>query len=257
MNSSKIAVVIFALCALTSQGEELKKLSDLNLALLDKPYDKLTEAQRKERDEVGYWKSIIENGGEMNVPGTPKGRIRFVNLQTRVPTDKLKKVLAAFETSLAFDVAFADADCDAQLKVRIVEKPDAPALLVAPDDAWAEVNVAKLADAKTKPAFLAARTRKEILRAFAYLTAGSTYGTPLYQRPASLRAFDEIADESFPIDIIMRANKHLGSMGLKAVEQSTYRDVLTMGYDVAPTNGYQKAIYDEVKKTHPFTKSVK
>ena len=256
MSSKMMVAVALSLCAAFA-GAEVKKLSDLNMDILKIPYNKLTDAQRKERDEVMYWSSLIEDGGEMRMPGTPSGTIRYINLQKKVPAEKLKRVLKAFEPSLRYDIAIVDADCAATLKINIVDKPDAPALLVAPDDAWAQVNVAKLGDEKTKPPFLAARTRKEMLRAFAYLTAGSTYGMALYQKPESLKSFDDIADEDFSIDIIMRATKYLGAMGVRPIEESTYKSVLFAGYDIAPTNEYQKAIYENVKKVKPFTKKAK
>lgn len=188
-------------------------------------------------------------GGDLTFPGTPSGTIRFVNLQKRVPVAKMSSILELFHSTMAYDVKIVDADCEATLKIKIVDDAQSPTLLVAPEDRWAQINVAKLSDAKaeSKPAFLASRLRKEMLRAYAALVFGSTYGTDLFSFVSKPAALDDIADEVMPIDLIMRSGSNLRKLGLKPEQVGTYRSFVNQGYDIAPTNDYQRAIYEKIK----------
>lgn len=212
------------------------------------PYAKMTPDQREKRAELMRRIDMIENGGEMVTPGTPRGTIRFVNLQKTVPAASLAKALDAFGALMSFDVAIVDdANCKASLLIKIVEDPVAPALLIAPEDGWAQVNVTKLGDEKTKPAYLAARTRKEMIRAFSFLTAGTSRDAALFGKINKASDLDKIADTGFALDVIMRSTNYLKGMGVKPREISTYRELVERGFEIAPTNDCQKAILDEVR----------
>lgn len=217
-----------------------------------------TNAVKKLTPEEEELRYLIKEGGEMNFPGTPRGVIRFVNLQKRVPVKEIESVLEAFHSTMAYDVQIVDADCDAEIKIKLVDDPAAPSLLVAPDDRWAQVNVAKLADEKTakKPPFLYARTRKEMLRAFGGVVMGSSYGAPLFSNIRAVKDLDDVSSEMFPIDIIMRANRNLKAIGLIPAQPGTYRSFVQNGYDIAPTNKYQEAIYNAIKAKRKLNKTV-
>ena len=245
-----IAVLSFAALA------EMKKPSPEDLKLIEKPYTKLTADEKARRNEAVRLRTLVETGGEMCYPGTPKGTIRYINLQSRVPAADLQRAVKAFGNLMDYDVQIVNADCPASMKIKIVDDPAAPVLLTAPEDKWAQVNVAKLGDAKTKPAFLAARTRKEMLRAFAFLAAGSQSEMPLCRPLKDVADLDQFAERGFTVDIIMRSKNYLELMGVTPRERSNYRAVISAGYDVAPTNDYQKAIYEEVKKTVKFDKKL-
>ena len=251
--------LLFAALAVLSfaSAAEIEKLSDEDLKLIDKPYKALTETERVRRREVMRLNNLIKNGGEMPYPGTPVGTIRYVNLQKRVASDDLRRALGVFGVMMQYDVAIVDADCEATLKIKIVDDADQPTLLVAPEERWAQINVAKLGDEKTKAPFLAARTRKEMIRAFAFLTAGSQSDLPMFTPIRNPSDFDQFAEHGFPVDIIMRSKNYLSRLGVEPLERATYRSVLLDGFDVAPTNDYQKAIYEEVRKTVKLTKKVK
>ena len=238
-------------------------LSPADIELLKKPYSKLTPAEKVQYDKANELRFIIEDGGEMNRPGTPAGKIRFFNCTKSVDTSKLAKIGKSFDEMMHYDVAIEDCDrqialanavqtrkeLKADLAVFIISDAALSALTVLPDDGVALVNAARLGDATTKPPFLAARVRKECLRAFAYLTAGSTYGTPLFARISDPSQFDDIAGESYPVDLMMRAQRYLSPLGFEPRQTTTYREALESGFDIAPTNDYQKAIYEKVKKS--------
>lgn len=236
---------VAARAAEAAEANTPMQLTDEQLKLIAAQYSSLTPEQRAKRTEAIHLQNLIRTGGEMPYPDTPRGTIRYVNLQRRMPAEMLEKVLRHFHSHLAYDVKIVDADCETSLKIKIVDEPDTPALLLAPDEGWAKINTTKLGDENTKPAFLAARTRKEMMRAFAYLTAGTAQGAPLYAHSGDAKAFDDIPEGNFPFEVVLRARKYLEGIGVVPVEYSNYRELLSLGFNIAPTNIYQQAIWDE------------
>ena len=252
-----IAIVCVAVAA-TIQAEQLKTLTEADNQLLAKRFRDLSPSEKTKYRELLDLRFLICDGGEMNYPGTPAGKILIVNLQKRVPAESINKIKSAFVSMMEYDLQFIDKDAEGDVVVRVVDKPDdKEALTVWPDKGRAEVNVAALAVDNPKPAFLAARTRKEILRGFSCATAGSSTGDALFGKIKRMKDLDNVAVEDFTLDIIMRVNRYLGDAGVNPVQHTTYREVLEAGYDVAPTNGYQKAIYEAVKKTTKLTKKIR
>ena len=252
-------LIVAATCAAIAFGAsaELRTLTPEERKLIDTPVNKLTQEERAKRVEAVRLDDMISNGGTIDFPGTPSGTIRYVNLQKRVPTDDLKKALRVFGGVMNYDAAIVETDCAATLKVKIVDDPAAPVMLVAPEDKWAQINVARLGDAQTKPAFLAARVRKEMIRAFAFLTGGSSSEMPLYRPIRTVADLDQMPERGFAGDVAMRARNYLEHMGLSPREKVSYRAAVANGYDIAPTNEYQKVIYEELKKTIKLDKKVK
>lgn len=241
-------VVVAAFVGASVCLAEIKPLTPEEVKLLETRYDQLTPEQKKVRDEAARRRALIEEGGVMSVPGTPKGTIRFVNLQKRVQTNDLQRVLRAFSsTMMTYDVKVVNADCEASLKIKVVDDPEAPRLVVAPDDRWAAVNVARLAEGSPAPAFLAARTRKEMIRAFAFLTAGSQRGYELLGPVKTPADFDKIVEKGLPFDVQMRTKKYLAAMGVEPEEKTTYRQLVEAGYLILPKDEYQKAIWEKLK----------
>ena len=252
-----VAVVVAAIAVATS-AETLQQLTEEQKALLKRNYSSLTPAEREKWDAAAKLRLLVTEGGLVNYPGTPSGRILIANMQSRVPSADLSALRQTFRGLMAYDIQFSNAEGDAAVMVRIVDKPeDKESLTVWPDKGAAEVNVAALAVDNPKPAFLAARTRKEVIRAFSCATAGSTYGNALYFKlRKGVKGLDYIGNEDIPLDVIMRSSKFFEDAGVRPVQSSTYRKVLEDGYDIAPTNGYQRAIYEEVKKTTKLTRKL-
>lgn len=250
------AVAAFTFAAIAD--DEVRDLTDEERQLLKADITKLTPEQKIKRKAASELRFLRKEGGDMTFPGTPKGGVCVVNLQKRVPEADLASVRKSFQNMMGYDIRFTDKEASSDLTIRIVDRADGrEALTVWPDTGRAEINVAVLAADSPKPAFLAARTRKEIVRAFAYATAGSTYGAPLFGKlRGGCRDLDNVGGEDFTLDITMRATRFLGDAGVLPARRSTYRAVLQAGYDVAPTNGYQKAIYEKVKAEKPFTKKL-
>lgn len=226
-------------------GAEIVELSDAEKKLIDTPIKGMSKEMREKRHAAILHRNMLEEGGNIEIPG--KGKLRYCNLQKKVATADLKDALKFFGSHLGYDIAVVDGDCDAEIKIKIVDDPAMPALLLAPEEGWAKVNVAKLATPGTKPAFAAARVRKEMLRAFSYLTAATQYNQPLYGYVKDAKVLDELAETHLPIEVFIRAKRYMDAAGFKQASKMSYRAAIEEGHDIAPTNDYQKAIYTEVK----------
>lgn len=270
-----ILTAVLALCALAGMAEE-----DV-MALMPKPpkpmaemtaqeksaynkvraeaFSKLTEEQK--RILVRQTKERYEQrtGGHVRRTDVQKGRIVFANAQGTVAEDELKKPLSKLADFLkiAIDMVPATAptscrkDTPAFLKehganavVYVVDSAEAGALLVAPEDRWALVNVAAL-----RGGDVASRTQKELVRAFAFLcgAGASQFPESLTGPVLGVEQLDAIKDYELPIDVLQRFTEYLEGMGVKPYIQASYRTACKQGWAPAPTNDIQRAIWERVK----------
>ena len=130
-----------------------------------------------------------------------------------------------------------------------VDSDTLPALLLAPEEGWAVVNVAALSKGNPSADVLASRVRKELLRGFA-LAGGCTFMSRsqivLRGDIRSPRDLDSIQEDSYGVEAIMTLEKTLPYYGVMPWKQSTYTKACKEGWAPAPTNEFQKAIWDKV-----------
>ena len=132
--------------------------------------------------------------------------------------------------------------------VFIVDNPSFPMSLVAIEGKWGMMNVAPLlADSPDK-----AKADKRIAKDFvkiAALTFGggcSQYsGSPL-QPAFDSAGLDSVSGEHLTIDIVKAMSRNLTALGMKPSVRSTYRKACEEGWAPAPTNEFQKAVWDKV-----------
>lgn len=187
----------------------------------------------------------------------------FLNTQTRVPSPVVEEVsglvtrnlrLPSVAKSLASDepvsaALAALADTNTAAVVVIADSPGYPALLVAPENRWVLVNVAALCGTGVSDETLADRTRKEMWRAFGYLMGAAHSNSeqcllkPVLT-PADLDAFKTKALCPEPFNKILF---HAQKLGIKIARTTTYRKAVEEGWAPAPTNDFQRAIWDELK----------
>lgn len=197
-------------------------------------------------------------GGKILIPGSMKGRIVYVNAQTRAPRKWLEQNAATFgeTTKLAVEVAdgkfeFSSPEIQGEASLFVVDDPTLPPLLSAPESRWAMVNVAPLAKgAGEKPQFFAARVQKELTRGFCLLAGAqnSAYPDALVGCITKPEDLDRFADCRLPIDVMNRFAPYLKGYGITPKVYSTYKKACEEGWAPAPTNDVQKAIWDEVRQ---------
>lgn len=215
---------------------------------------------------------LEHTGGKIARPNMQKGEVVFVNCQKRMPQAWIDEVIgyAADVTHFkiggragAFDLAAPKVEGNATLFV--IDDEKMPAILVAPEDRWAFVNVATLAKEK-RPAYFQARAKKQLVRVFALLCGASNSQFPLCLTRGIVNEADLDKNLSYalPVDVIQRFKPYMETLGVAPEVLTTYRNACQEGWAPAPTNEYQKAIWDKVHamptkpiKIAPETKKVK
>ena len=195
-------------------------------------------------------------GGKVLVPGSMKGKIVYVNAQTRAPRSMLEQNAATFGEATKFSIEVADGSFDfpspaiqGQASLFVVDDENLPPLLAAPESRWVMVNVAPLAKgAGAKPQFFAARVQKELTRGFSLLAGAQNSGYPdalvgCVTKPEDL---DRFADCRLPIDVMNRFAPYLKGYGITPKVYSTYKKACEEGWAPQPANDAQRKIWEQV-----------
>ena len=208
--------------------------------------------------------TMKKTGGTVRQPGSAKGELVILNAQEAVPAENLERAAAEVDRIIRIRVSvknvkgatLADArklvrSNGGQLGVLVVDDPAIPTtLLAAPESGWAFVNVAALkADAPT-PEVLAARVRKETLRAFSFVGGGALplHADFVMQDVTGLKDIDALPGETFGVEVMMKFLSTLPHYGITPWNQTTYKNACYQGWAPAPTNEFQQAIWDEAQK---------
>ncbi len=145
--------------------------------------------------------------------------------------------------------------------ISLIDVPGQPTLLVAPDDGWAQVNMAELLkdcpDAKTCDD----RAKKEFWRAFIILFGGgnSRFGNDLMRpitSPKDLDSSPNLVSSPEPFNTVTEGAR---ARGITPLFRTTYKRACREGWAPAPTNEFQRAIWEQVKSdrergpTNPIT----
>ena len=208
------------------------------------------------KEELRYRRT----GGEIVKRGTYTGKVLFANAQKKLPASEIGGVCREIEAAVnvrmeCIETAEKDParllrDKAANAVLIVVDDPGAPVLLVAPEDRWAIVNMAKLVDdlpgANAKARFFVPRARKEIIKGFSLMCGGGSSQFPdNIMNTASVRELDMVK-EQIQADMIEFWTRFLGRIGVTAKEMTTYKTACREGWAPAPTNDVQKAIWDKV-----------
>lgn len=224
---------------------------------------KATAEEREVRKAKFHEIQMKKNGGVVIKPGSQQGHVLIVNIQKRVPSGVLELTARLLAKELRIDVKVGTVNEDVtsktaakavsamrtQLALFIVDHPDdSTSLLIAPENRWGMVNVAPLAVGATNEV-LAARVRKEISRAFAMLAGAMTsqYQASILSPIFQPEALDEKSELRLPYDVQSRVISSLPSFGITPYIQANYRKACQEGWAPAPTNDFQKAIWEKVK----------
>ena len=198
-------------------------------------------------------------GGTIRKPESASGWFVLVNAQSIVPHEGFDGALQ----TIARQVKIQTKSCDVksvkvdmardvisaaggQIGVVLVDDSSLPALLGAPEEGWGMVNVAKIKGANAETT--AARTRREILRAFG-LAAGAMYaaqGDFVLQPVRKSADLDALQREEFGAMMLHIYPLSLPYYGITPWHQTTYLNACQEGWAPQPTNEYQKAIWDQV-----------
>lgn len=197
--------------------------------------------------------------GFVEKPGSQKGVFSFVNTQTELPRKEIEMVAKMVEKSLLIKTEIVDAKpgCPAELVkaargaigLVVVCDDKTPALLVAPEDGWAVVNVKKLdkfATPESRAKSFGDRCRRELLRGFCAVSGGCASTYPGNCISVTNLEELELAPEGIPYDKVEAARRFLKSRGYSPLYRTSYGKACREGWAPAPTNDAQRTVWNRI-----------
>ncbi len=198
---------------------------------------------------------LQKTGGYLNKPGTQRGEIFYVNCQTRAPLAWLEESVAYFAKETKFKISLKDGGAfdlknpkvEGNATLFVIDDAALPAILVAPENRWAFVNIAPIAK-EQRPAYFEARVKKELTRGFSFLcgATNSQFPRALTRGIVDHADLDKNPDFALPIDVLQRFRAYMETLGVHPAVIATYRKACQEGWAPAPTNEFQKAIWEKV-----------
>lgn len=207
-------------------------------------------------------RSRAYTGGFVMRPAQGKS-IRFANAQSAVPESVLAAAAAEISRSIGINIEvspLADANATpsslrdkktaAVVVVRAEKESSAPTMLVAPEDAWAVLNVGALARDGVAAEVLSERVRKELWRTTAIMlgASDSTFRPCLLEPVHSLAELDALKAKIVCPEPYGNIQRNARDLGCGSPQYATYRTACREGWAPAPTNDVQKAIWEETRK---------
>ncbi len=220
----------------------------------------VSTTQKAKRSKLDRAK-VAENfnrrtGGLISYPGAKHGKIVFVNAQSKAPKEWVNDIAAFHAKELKVDIEvangtfqFPNPKIEGNATLFIIDDAKMPTILHAPEQRWTMVNVATMTDGNgSKPAFFAARVKKELTRSFCLLAGTQTSNYPesllgCVTKPSDL---DKFADWELPVDIPERFLPYLAGFGIKPDVLVTYKQACQEGWAPQPTNSAQRVIWNQV-----------
>ena len=195
--------------------------------------------------------------------------IRFASAQKCISIEDLKEIASGVQRTISIPVIVEELEAQSNkdlikevfsrgrtgAAIVIVDKECDPALLIAPEDSWAVVNVRKLvADGKREK--FVRRTRQEIWRALAF----ALNGTDSQMQPCimtmvkNVKNLDRLSLEILSPEPLFKMQDGCSARNMRPSRKGTYRRACEQGWAPSPTNDVQKAIWAEfhAKPTEPM-----
>ena len=192
---------------------------------------------------------IVKAGGEVIKPGTFTGKVSIVSQQKRLPAADCEAVARMLAELTQCNIV-ADDGAGATIKLILIDDKNEPITLVAPEDHWGKLNMARIVEdlpgERAKEKFFVPRARKMIIKSLSLLMGGgSSQFAGNIMNAATMRELD-LCEESIPVDMVDNYVAYLKAVGVKPAEKTTYRKACREGWAPAPTNDVQKAIWEKV-----------
>lgn len=223
--------------------------------------EELTEAEREAR-------RYKRTGGQVLKPGTKHGTIAIINAQPKVTSKEIETVAANLRYKIGIDVVIKDGEkvdvltagkaksaAKAEVAVFVIDDANLPVSIVAREERWGIVNVAKLDNGKLDHVRLYGRVKNEVMRVVAFVS-----GATDSQFKGSLMSIGDKPEDldgaqtELPIDVMNKMAESLARIGVTPAEYGSFRRACKEGWGVPPTNDVQRAIWQEFnsKPTEPM-----
>ena len=243
-----------------------------------KPKKEYTPEEKAERKAAAKEAMLKKTGGVIIKPGTRKGVVAFIDTQSRLAETNVRFVVDALASKTRYDIRYVKAgqgdplslkiSAEADVAIIVTDDKSSPALLVAPFEKYAVVNTSKLNEnLKSENAvrkFFDSRGRKQLLRAYAMACGASMSQYPGNALEATTISELDTCSEFLPADILGKNHAYLKKIGVEPAQRKLYSVACREGWAPAPTNKYQKAVWDRIHamptapiKIKPETKKVR
>ena len=224
----------------------------------------LTNAQES-ASEVKKPSVLQRVGGFVVDYKTARGKYAFVNCQKRLDIKLVKGMANGLKGDFSWIIectnglasvsstkeAISEKDRIGALAATFfVDCDSLPLMTIAPEANVAVINVKELLADNPKAILLDNRLVREAMRAFAFsLGAGySTYEAGVMQPVKSAADLDRFAANFMPPDSANSALQNGTKIGFKPFRRTTYKRACKEGWAPAPTNDFQRAVWDEVRQ---------
>ena len=220
-----------------------------------------------------------KKGGIVISPKSFKGKVVIIDTQSKAD---IKNAFAAIneklQCHLPFNIICVSASDDTPEKLKekfsadfviiVADDESSTATLIAPEERWAKINVAKysvgLKSISERKNIYNDRCAKAVLKAFALLCGGGGSRYKGHVAAATSIPSLDLAHDQLPYDIQQGVKNYLTACGVTPLIRTTYERACHEGWAPAPTNDIQKAIWDKVHamptapiKIKPETKKVR
>lgn len=227
------------------------------------PIDPVKEPERYKAMMKKREAHLRRTGGLVHT-GT-KGRIAYVNCQDKVSDEAMKDVANLFTKNLRADFFVAEKPMKFELAkamdaveksggnaaIFLVDDPSLPMSLVAMESKWALVNVHPIVQDKPDADKLKERQQKLLLRVSTVLLGGATSDLQIsaMQSISSLEDLDRSKGKGVDPKSGIAMMRHLPTIGVLQDKMTSYRKACQEGWAPAPTNEYQKAVWEQERGT--------
>ena len=195
----------------------------------------------------------LPSGGFLKVANDGK-IIQVMNDQSLCPSEWVTDFEGIVMKNFGFPVQFVTWDASAPrpdnvaARIAVTAKDGVPALLCAPEEFWAQVNVAALKADNPDEIKFKNRVVKEMWRALGYaMGCGNSNAQPCVMcEVTSLKDLDE-APRTMGPEASGKTDLNGRLRGCKITQFVSYRRACSEGWAPEPTNDVQRAIWEQAK----------
>ena len=237
MNHSSLTAVVAAALVFSLDAEEAAR-----------PAPKRITAARIQQLQMERFGGMVKDARQQ------KGRVVVVNAQEAASEEWIRKSGADVSSlaKIAVDLqkgefSLAEPKTVGEATLFVVDDPKLPMSLIAPEGHWAMMNVANLKS--DRGVFFEKRVRKAFARTIAYLLGAGSSQADVSVMGCITKPddYDQIAGEKLPVDVFTKFKRYMAGYGIAPYALVRYQVACQEGWAPAPTNEFQKAVWDKVR----------
>lgn len=238
-----IAALAFTAQAVMYDGVDIPQLSESYRDRTINPRSPLAEIVARGKRDGGYVRARVLKGKV----------IRFVNRETEVPSALLEEIAGEFYGLFHAVPEIVTADdgdgsgIESGAVIVLESRDDRNPLVVAPDNAYASVNIAALKRDFPLEASFNRRVRKEIWRALVYVLGGGGSSNPhdLMRLNTRIADLDEDTDLTPSPSTLVVMRDSIEKLQISRAGYVTYRQACLEGWAREPRTDLERKVRDE------------